>query len=837
MPRVEATEDMVDHSLEIVPETPPSLRATISSLSTSSASTSLTSHIFSVPALPNPSQPKNFSRYQCHLCSVSYMHECLLKAHLRSHSPPYLCKMYGERYSRFSDLARRRENGHFAEAGYVWKNELRSQPGQRWDYPCHIAELEALSHLVPSPERRLNTQSPSEEKILQKQESQPDILCTNWTTRGGELTLGDNGFPLPPALVTQGPAQQYLTWPDTLLDGEGRKISDVQSSHPTDLSDEGYHSIESGSFEPWKLDSVPAMSPLQMNNTRTRSGAVEKNFDAPMNLDRHSRNVPYMNLYGQQFDALQDEATSSQRPRQGRLTFQDRGKLSDQALRDDSFWIGDHNSQVGEGIAEENRKSPPPDARLEASISPPKTHPEAVSPPPSTDSREYTSESEGEISFVDASLNFSPTEDSCLETRNFVWAFARRIVHRLVVSTSRWPVKTSTPSQHESVSTTSQSSARDTPDTSLPTSSKRPRQDGEDDKDFGEDNDDDRAPGPKRKRESEGQSIKLFACPYAKFDLERYSERNHVEKHYRNCASKYLNGIPRVKQHLYRTHAQPPWYCGNCYKRFKSRECLNEHNRERPPCESRAAKYEEMMTDEQFQEIKRRSQKNSHYESWYRIFQILFPKAPKPLSPYVSTRDPIAVEHFAAFFRWYGPEEFFHLMRDRLERGEGTLQFDASTQAIVDEAFEIALPDYLDRLERPRQLQCGPSNVAGSSGQQIEDRQSGSTISPENVEGLHSDSRAMEDHSLPVSRAMLQEMGHGNYGEIGAGNMPPDLLQPFDELEPDLSQTHGWHLDPSEINQAFDAYEIYSGAGEQPIEWADAEVDNLFAGMFQQPQS
>jgi hypothetical protein len=58
-------------------------------------------------------------------------------------------------------------------------------------------------------------------------------------------------------------------------------------------------------------------------------------------------------------------------------------------------------------------------------------------------------------------------------------------------------------------------------------------------------------------------SNKLLACPYAKHDPERYSERNtnRNETAYHKCASKILTDIPRLKQHLYRVHKRPEHTC------------------------------------------------------------------------------------------------------------------------------------------------------------------------------------------------------------------------------------------------------------------------------------
>ena len=96
---------------------------------------------------------------------------------------------------------------------------------------------------------------------------------------------------------------------------------------------------------------------------------------------------------------------------------------------------------------------------------------------------------------------------------------------------------------------------------------KRRREEDEDPDDVPS-SDDDR----KRRRatcEVDDPENKLFACPYAKYNPARYSERNEVEASYRGCSSKLLRNIARVKQHLYRIHTRPAWYCPRCGSRVR----------------------------------------------------------------------------------------------------------------------------------------------------------------------------------------------------------------------------------------------------------------------------
>ncbi len=78
---------------------------------------------------------------------------------------------------------------------------------------------------------------------------------------------------------------------------------------------------------------------------------------------------------------------------------------------------------------------------------------------------------------------------------------------------------------------------------------------------------------------------RLLACPYCKYDPVRYSERNIEEKQYRGCSSSYLTTISRLKQHLYRVHRKPEFYCRSCFEVVETEDGFDTHSRQRPPCE------------------------------------------------------------------------------------------------------------------------------------------------------------------------------------------------------------------------------------------------------------
>jgi hypothetical protein len=237
--------------------------------------------------------------------------------------------------------------------------------------------------------------------------------------------------------------------------------------------------------------------------------------------------------------------------------------------------------------------------------------------------------SESELSSLGSGMTrwstSSVTDEPCQDIQTFSEDLASRIVFRSIFFNYQGLI-THAPVPYGFTGSGLGSIAEVTHVTRKSRASKRPRRDcdeedhiseGEDeDEDGDEDGNKDRPPNRKRKRKSPEKLVKLFACPFAKFDPERYSQQNHEEQSYRKCSSKCLRNITRLKQHLYRVHKRPEWYCSNCYQKFIQRENLNKHNRERPPCDQNAARYEEKMTDDQYKAIKRRSTGSDPCETW-----------------------------------------------------------------------------------------------------------------------------------------------------------------------------------------------------------------------------
>ena len=324
------------------------------------------------------------------------------------------------------------------------------------------------------------------------------------------------------------------------------------------------------------------------------------------------------------------------------------------------------------------------------------------------------------------------------------------------------------------------------------------------------------------------ETVKLFACPYSKFDPQRYSTQNLQEKRYSNCASSYLRDISRLKQHLYRVHALPKHYCLRCYNRFQSQQHLGNHVRQRSPCGIRAEPlYQERMTEEQYKGVHRRVVRGNPEETWFTIFEILFPRAPRPSSPYVSTNDPTSLAHFVGLFRAVGPAVIFEFMRDRREQVGGSLQLELSTQMLIDEAFEMTAPHYLNRMT---------SNAQGhtlDSGATVDSMNHLLTVDPTDS----SATRLMYSQTRRGSEAVGQqpfsfdpllttgpEQHYYDANNTQPGQSPPDFDLEAYELNENPARIQYEHrgqfdfaFEPSEVNAGFENYAMVMGAQQESM--------------------
>ncbi|KIW14600.1 hypothetical protein PV08_07384 [Exophiala spinifera] len=197
-------------------------------------------------------------------------------------------------------------------------------------------------------------------------------------------------------------------------------------------------------------------------------------------------------------------------------------------------------------------------------------------------------------------------------------------------------------------------------------------------------------PPPKRPSSrvklSPGQDGKLLACPYAKFDPARYSERNTTEIQYRGCSSCFLTTIPRLKQHLYRVHSRPKHYCSCCFESFETAILLDEHVRTRS-CNVSPPRFEEKMTVDQMAEIRRRTPREDQIKSWFAIFRILFPQADLPTTPFITSYNEECVQHILSYFEREAPQMLADALAPELDAP--ALLLNSEQRRMLDDILEM----------------------------------------------------------------------------------------------------------------------------------------------------
>ncbi|KAI8310681.1 hypothetical protein K4K61_000284 [Colletotrichum sp. SAR11_59] len=143
------------------------------------------------------------------------------------------------------------------------------------------------------------------------------------------------------------------------------------------------------------------------------------------------------------------------------------------------------------------------------------------------------------------------------------------------------------------------------------------RYDEERDESDGDDNDVHNRSQKKRTKTGDGRK---FACPFFKFDPERYQKLT--------CCGPGWDEIHRLKEHLYRNHLLIT--CTRCFGHFKSEKLLQKHQRTKDECvrqdESSCVIDVGAGIDSKKEKLlKARSKAEDSVVKWYEIYHILFP--------------------------------------------------------------------------------------------------------------------------------------------------------------------------------------------------------------------
>ncbi|OTA92611.1 hypothetical protein M434DRAFT_387039 [Hypoxylon sp. CO27-5] len=116
-----------------------------------------------------------------------------------------------------------------------------------------------------------------------------------------------------------------------------------------------------------------------------------------------------------------------------------------------------------------------------------------------------------------------------------------------------------------------------------------------------------------------------FACPWYKKDRWKY----------RDCGKYELRRIKDVKQHAYRKHMKPEFYCPVCFELFKKASERDEHIQKKS-CDSKPDPEFDGLTEQQRKELNQKANRGKNEaEQWYYMWETIFPNAIRPLSPYL----------------------------------------------------------------------------------------------------------------------------------------------------------------------------------------------------------
>ncbi|ROW11987.1 hypothetical protein VPNG_05240 [Cytospora leucostoma] len=118
-----------------------------------------------------------------------------------------------------------------------------------------------------------------------------------------------------------------------------------------------------------------------------------------------------------------------------------------------------------------------------------------------------------------------------------------------------------------------------------------------------------------------------LACPFQKRDPHKHQE----------CLKYTLHRIKDVKQHIYRRHRQPDYYCARCSNVFNSMANRDRHVRH-ADCKMRPMPRFEGISDEQRNRLNRSSSRTlDHQGQWFEIWDIIFEGEERPASALVGS--------------------------------------------------------------------------------------------------------------------------------------------------------------------------------------------------------
>ncbi|KAK9771396.1 putative C2H2-type domain-containing protein [Seiridium cardinale] len=118
---------------------------------------------------------------------------------------------------------------------------------------------------------------------------------------------------------------------------------------------------------------------------------------------------------------------------------------------------------------------------------------------------------------------------------------------------------------------------------------------------------------------------RILACPFYKKDSSKYQE----------CHKFGLKRIKDVKQHIYRKHKRPDYYCPKCFNEFNDPRGRDDHVRGNS-CAKCESPHSDMISEDKKKKLAQCFGRSKPIdEQWYAVWDLLFPGRRKPQSPYM----------------------------------------------------------------------------------------------------------------------------------------------------------------------------------------------------------
>jgi hypothetical protein len=147
------------------------------------------------------------------------------------------------------------------------------------------------------------------------------------------------------------------------------------------------------------------------------------------------------------------------------------------------------------------------------------------------------------------------------------------------------------------------------------------------------------------------QKEKMLACPYWKKDSGKYA-----------CCFRWkFKEVKRMKEHLRRYHSKIR--CPRCQESFRDTDSRDLHIRA-GGCELQPDVIDERLNESQIKKLGARgSSKQTQYDRWYVVWDILFPGIPRPDSPFIDDDIPEGLCEFREYCSQRGRDIILDHMR------------------------------------------------------------------------------------------------------------------------------------------------------------------------------